>query len=166
MPWIKKHFVVSALLASFALLPLSASSFIEQSRNISALNSGNINANKVYSLPPAPQSALKFDFKLKGYVFGLRMIRANYTGWFNQTNYSLYTDLKTSGLGALLKKLEIWAVTHGKSSGYRLQPVWHVQQNLDKKNRRVEMNYNRPAQSVDVKTVSYTHLTLPTIYSV
>ena len=107
MPWIKKHFVVSALLASFALLPLSASSFIEQSRNISALNSGNINANKVYSLPPAPQSALKFDFKLKGYVFGLRMIRANYTGWFNQTNYSLYTDLKTSGLGALLKKLEI-----------------------------------------------------------
>ena len=151
MPWIKKHFVVSALLASFALLPLSASSFIEQSRNISALNSENINANKVYSLPPAPQSALKFDFKLKGYVFGLRMIRANYTGWFNQTNYSLYTDLKTSGLGALLKKLEIWAVTHGKSSGYRLQPVWHLQQNLDKKNRRVEMNYNRPAQSVDVK---------------
>ena len=150
MSYLKKHIVVAALLASFALVPLSASSFIEQSRNISELNTGNINANKTYTLPPAPQSALNFDFKLKGYVFGLRMIRANYTGWFDQTNYNLYTDLKTSGLGALLKKLEIWAVTQGRYSSARLQPNWHIQQNLDKKNRRVEMNYNNLTQAVDV----------------
>lgn len=151
MSYLKRDIVVSALLASFTLMPLSAFSFIEQTRNISELNTGNINTNKTYILPPAPQGALKFDFTLKGYVFGLRMIRANYTGWFDQTNYSLYTDLKTSGLGALLKKLEIWAVTHGRFSASRLQPNWHIQQNLDKKNRRVEMDYNRPAQSVDVK---------------
>jgi hypothetical protein len=81
------------------------------------------------------------------------MIRANYSGWYDQTNYAVYADIKTSGLGALLKKLEIWAVTLGQNNRTNLKPIFHVQQNLDKKNRRVEMNYTNPAGPIDVKII-------------
>ena len=108
---------------------------------MAALNDGNI-VQKTYSVPAPSTAATEFDFKLKGYVFGLRMIKANYTGWYDNDTYAVYTDLKTSGLGAMLKKLEIWAVTKGSYTKSGLTPDFHIQQNLDKKNRRVEMNYN------------------------
>ena len=116
------------------------------------LNEGNIHS-QTYTLPLIPTNATEFDFKLKGYVFGIRMIKANYTGWFNNNRYTAYTDLKTSGLGALLKKLEIWAVTTGNYSRSGLKPNFHIQQNLDKKNRRVEMNYDNNTNTVDVAIV-------------
>ncbi|MEP3890867.1 MAG: DUF3108 domain-containing protein [Hellea sp.] len=129
-----------------ALLGLTASgiasaSFLDQSRNMAALNDGNI-MPKTYSVPAAGADATEFDFKLKGYVFGFKMITANYTGWYGDRDYAVYSDLKTSGLGAMLKKLEIWAVTTGTYTRSGLTPNFHVQQNMDKKNRRVEMNYN------------------------
>jgi len=135
-----KRIVASALLA-LTVSGIASGSFIEQSRNMAALNDGNI-MQKTYSVPAPSAAATEFDFKLKGYVFGLRMIKANYTGWFDDRNYSVYTDLKTSGLGAMLKKLEIWAVTTGNYTKSGLTPDFHIQQNMDKKNRRVEMNYN------------------------
>lgn len=129
-----------------ALLGLTASgmasaSFLDQSRNMAALNDGNI-MPKTYSVPAAGADATEFNFKLKGYVFGFKMITANYTGWYGDRDYAVYSDLKTSGLGAMLKKLEIWAVTTGTYTQSGLTPNFHVQQNMDKKNRRVEMNYN------------------------
>lgn len=129
-----------------ALLGLTASgiasaSFLDQSRNMAALNDGNI-MQKTYIVPAAGADATEFDFKLKGYVFGFKMITANYTGWYGDRDYAVYSDLKTSGLGAMLKKLEIWAVTTGSYTRSGLTPNFHVQQNMDKKNRRVEMNYN------------------------
>ena len=79
------------------------------------------------------------------------MIRAHYTGWYDNSRYTAYADLQTSGLGALLKKLEIWAVSSGTHSPQNgLRPDFHIQQNLDKKNRRVEMNYDNDAKRVDV----------------
>lgn len=135
-----KRIIPTALLG-FTVSGIASASFIEQSRNMAALNDGNI-IEKTYTVPKAGPSATEFDFKLKGYVFGLRMIKANYTGWYDQNRYAAYTDLKTSGLGALLKKLEIWAVTSGSYTKSGLTPDFHIQQNMDKKNRRVEMNYN------------------------
>jgi len=135
-----KRILTTALL-SLTVSGIAGASFIEQSRNMAALNDGNI-VEKTYSVPAPSSDAIEFDFKLKGYVFGLRMIKANYTGWFDDDTYAAYTDLKTSGLGALLKKLEIWAVTKGSYTKNGLTPDFHIQQNLDKKNRRVEMNYN------------------------
>ena len=135
-----KRIVTTALLG-LTVSGLASASFIEQSRNMAALNDGNI-MQKTYSVPSPSAAATEFDFKLKGYVFGLRMIKANYTGWYDNDSYAVYTDLKTSGLGALLKKLEIWAVTSGSYTKNGLTPNFHIQQNMDKKNRRVEMNYN------------------------
>jgi len=140
-----KRILTTALLgltvSGIAVSAWASASFIEQSRNMAALNDGNI-VEKTYSVPAPSAEATEFDFKLKGYVFGLRMIKANYTGWFNDDTYAAYTDLKTSGLGAMLKKLEIWAVTTGSYTKNGLTPDFHIQQNMDKKNRRVEMNYN------------------------
>ena len=144
--------VSTTLLASASLSGLANANLLDETRNLAVLNEGNINP-KVYTLPPTPISATEFDFKLKGYVFGLRMIKANYTGWFDQSRYTAYADIKTSGLGALLKKLEIWAVTTGYYSHSGLNPKFHIQQNLDKKNRRVEMNYDNVANFIDVAIV-------------
>ena len=128
-------------------------SLIENGRNMPVLNEQNFDPNTVYSIPTPGPDATQFKFELKGYVFGLRMVKANYTGFFDDTRYAAYTDLKTSGLGALLKKLEIWAVTSGTYKIAGLRPDFHVQQNMDKKNRRVEMNYDNQAASVDVQIV-------------
>ena len=143
-----KRIVTTALLG-LTVSGIASASFIEQSRNMAALNDGNI-MKKTYSVPTAGTNATEFDFKLKGYVFGLRMIKANYTGWFDNNTYAVYTDLKTSGLGAMLKKLEIWAVTTGSYTQSGLTPDFHIQQNMDKKNRRVEMNYDNSLRKIDV----------------
>ena len=98
--------------------------------------------------PRAGETA--YNFNLKGYVFGIKMITARYKGQYGNGDYSAYSDIKTSGLGALLKKLRIWAVTDGKFDKNGIYPVTHTQQNLDKKSRRVEMRYDYPARQVSV----------------
>lgn len=152
----KKTHIKRVLTTTLAIAALatsaSAVNLIDQERNIATLNEQNL-TEKTYTLMPPSSEATQFRFELKGYVFGLRMIRAHYTGWYDQTRYSLYSDIKTSGLGALLKKLEIWAVTKGSHDSRGLHPEFHVQQNLDKKNRRVEMNYADAANLVDVDIV-------------
>lgn len=125
---------------------------IEKERNFGALNDQNL-GDIQYNLPAPSAEATQFRFDLKGYVFGLRMIRSNYSAWYDNDNYAAYADVKTSGLGALLKKLEIWAVTFGKHDKAGLHPDFHVQQNMDKKNRRVEMNYDNDIDNVDVAIV-------------
>jgi len=103
------------------------------------------------ALPVAPANATVIDARLKGYVFGLKMIDADYDGWVGPDSYALRSDLATSGLGALLNKLRIWAVTEGRWDGTGLYPVRHLQQNRDKKKRRVEIGY-QPG-SVDVSVI-------------
>lgn len=127
-------------------------SLIDKERNIADLNTRNLSETR-YELPAPNSAATQFRFELKGYVFGLRMIRSHYSGWYDQNQYALYADIKTSGLGALLKKLEIWAVTLGQNTPTDLKPAFHVQQNLDKKSRRVEMNYTNPIGPIDVNIV-------------
>lgn len=127
-------------------------SLIAAERNMPTLNARNL-GDVSYSVPAPTADATQFRFKLKGYVFGLRMIKANFTGYRDGTDYAAYTDLKTSGLGALLKKLEIWAVSRGTLSPNGLRPHFHVQQNMDGKERRVEMNYDNTAKAVDVNIV-------------
>jgi len=107
-----------------------------------------------YTAPIAPQPGeTAFDFKLKGYVFGLKMISARYKGAFDDGNYSVYSDIKTSGLGALLKKMRIWATTEGRYDRTGVYPIDHTQQNLDKKSRRVEMDYDYPRGQIAVSVV-------------
>jgi hypothetical protein len=156
--------IKGTLAASAAILALSPSlmaddnatpNLLVSERNFTDLNARNLTEQR-YVVPSPDTEAAQFTFVLKGYVFGIRMIRANYAGWFDNTDYALYADIKTSGLGALLKKLEIWAVTRGRYEGSDLRPIFHVQQNLDKKSRRVEMNYDElpaPAGRVDVNIV-------------
>jgi|GEM_PF-959593 len=104
-------------------------------------------------LPPAALGATELDVRLKGYVFGLKMISADYDGWIGAERYALRSNLKTSGLGALLKKLRIWAVTEGRLDANGLYPETHVQQNRDKKRRRVEMAYDYSVDKVDVSVI-------------
>ena len=124
-------------------------SLLDETRNIAILNDQNL-TNLTYVLPQPPENATQFRFKMKGYVFGLRMIKSNYVGYVSDTDYAAYADIKTSGLGALLKKLEIWAVSKGTIKDNALHPDFHVQQNQDKKNRRVEMNYDNTNRSINV----------------
>ncbi|WP_409432271.1 DUF3108 domain-containing protein [Litorimonas sp. RW-G-Af-16] len=162
----RTHPLRSACLSAAALLcsasaaaqdvapdPLATGDLIQQERNFATLNTANFDPNRIYDVPEAGPDAAQFRFKLKGYVFGLRMVRANYTGWYDDTRYAAYADIKTSGLGALLKKMEIWAITRGAWTPKGLRPDYHVQQNMDKKNRRVEMNYDNALSQVDVAIV-------------
>lgn len=93
-----------------------------------------------------------FDFKLKGSVFGFKMISARYKGLIGKRDYMVYSDMKTSGLAALLKKQRLWSYTDGRYNEADLRPINHIQQNLNKKSRRVDAIYdykrNRVAQKI------------------
>lgn len=150
-----KHILTTAvLMAAAASITASASPdlnrpLIEQARNFSVLNAQNL-SERGYNVPLPGTQSTQFSFKLKGYVFGIKMITAHYNGYIDGERYAAYTDIKTSGLGALLKKMEIWAVSKGMFDPSGLTPDFHVQQNMDKKNRRVEMNYDNALGTVDV----------------
>jgi len=117
--------------------------------NVPVLNAQNL-GETTYSLPIADAGTTQIRMKLKGYVFGLRIVRSDIITQFDDREYAAYTDVKSSGLAALLKKMEIWAVSKGSYDRTGLRPDWHVQQNTDKKNRRVEMNYDRNAAKLDI----------------
>lgn len=126
---------------------------IQEGRHMPVLNEQNLGETR-YIVPAAPEGSTQFAFTLKGYVFGIRLIKASYLGYETDTDYAAYTDMKTSGLGALVKKLDIWAVSRGSvSADGALRPDFHVQQNTDKKNRRVEMNYDNASREIDVNIV-------------
>ncbi len=151
---------VLATTAAAALLAANGSAqqsapvqIIDQARNIAVLNAQNL-GERSYDAGRAPADATQFAFELKGYVFGIRLIKSQYIGYVGEREYAAYADAKTAGLGALLKKMEIWAVTKGRvGADGTLRPDWHVQQNTDKKNRRVEMNYDNGARGIDVNIV-------------
>ena len=103
-----------------------------------------------YNMPARTSQNTHLSFDLKGYVFGIRMIKASYEGVIGDGLYTMRSSLKTSGLGALLNKISIWSITHGRYDRSGLYPMTHTQQNLDKKNRRVEMSYDYDAQKVNV----------------
>lgn len=129
-----------------------APNLMAEGANVSILNAENL-SNRSYYLPSPTADSTQIRLKLKGYVFGIRIVRSDVITTFDSQNYQVYADVKSSGLAALLKKMEIWSVTKGRYSRSGMRPEWHVQQNTDKKNRRVEMNYNRPAAKVDVAIV-------------
>jgi len=88
---------------------------------------------------------------LKGYVFGLRIAKVKYQTGFTDNEYYSLASMKTSGLGAFLKKWAIWSVSTGSFDGQDIVPATHLQQNLNKKNRRVEMAYG--TDKVDISIV-------------
>ena len=51
----------------------------------------------------ATLGATKITAKLKGYVFGLRVIKVNVAGSLTDDAYAIRADLYTSGVGAFLK---------------------------------------------------------------
>lgn len=141
-----------AFAAAQTVTPASTSNLLLKGENTAVLNVQNL-SNTSYTLPAPGPDATQIRMKMKGYVFGIRVIKSDLITWFDDKNYAAYTDAKSSGLAALLKKMEIWAVTKGRYDQTGLRPDWHVQQNTDKKNRRVEMNYDRKAGAVDVAIV-------------
>jgi hypothetical protein len=129
-----------------------APNLLKKGQSYSVINAQNF--GEADYRPPAPSpEATQIRMKLKGYVFGLRIMRSDYIAWFDDRDYAAYTDVRTSGLAALLKKMNIWAVASGSWTRAGLKPEFHVQQNTDKKNRRVEMVYDNIAQNVDVAIV-------------
>lgn len=155
-----KHLILTSA-AMLAALPALAQStpnaasvnLIAEGRHMSVLNEQTF-GDMPYVIPAPPEGATQFAFTLKGYVFGIRLVKASYLGFEAEQDYAVYTDMKTSGLAALLQKLDIWAVTRGTvMADGSLRPDFHVQQNTDKKNRRVEMTYDNAARSVDVTIV-------------
>jgi len=96
-----------------------------------------------YVAAPIPaKGEISFDYKLSGYVFGLKLISARYKGLVGKDSYSVYSDMKTSGLAALLKKQRLWSYSGGNYNKADLKPVTHIQQNLNKKSRRIEVDYD------------------------
>jgi len=98
-----------------------------------------------------PIGTTAINVRLKGYVFGLRVMKANVSGTLTDDSYAMRADLFTSGLGAFLKKFQIWATTTGQITKTGFRPTQHIQQNMDKKHRRVEMNYGQ--KTVDISIV-------------
>ena len=145
-------FVSLAGISTFAAAQVSAPNLMDKGESISVLNAQNL-GDTVYTVPAPDSETTQIRIKLKGYVFGLRIIRSDVITQFDDTDYAAYTDGKSSGLAALLKKMQIWSVSKGRYDKSGLRPDWHVQQNTDKKNRRVEMNYDRNAGGVDVAIV-------------
>ena len=145
-------FAILTTCATFATAQVASSDLMQKAANIAVLNDQNLSDTR-YNLPRADADTTQIRVKLKGYVFGIRVIRSDIITQFDQGNYAAYTDARSSGLAALLKKMEIWAVTKGRYGKNGLRPDWHIQQNTDKKNRRVEMNYDRAGQKLDIAIV-------------
>ena len=143
---------VAAALGTLATAQIAAPNLMQKAESISILNDQNL-GNTRYNLQAPNPDTTQIRVKLKGYVFGIRIVRSDIIAQFDQANYAVYTDARSSGLAALLKKMQIWAVTKGRYNRAGLRPDWHVQQNTDKKNRRVEMNYDHPAQNVNIAIV-------------
>lgn len=144
-----------AALAGFGTLASAQVAFpnlMLKGGNIPVMNAQNL-SNTTYTLPTPDADTTQIRLQLKGYVFGLRVVRSDIITQFDDREYAAYTDVKSSGLAALLKKMEIWSVTKGRYDRSGLRPDWHVQQNTDKKNRRVEMNYDRSASKLDIAIV-------------
>ncbi|WP_427451668.1 DUF3108 domain-containing protein [Litorimonas sp. WD9-15] len=153
-------FIVKTLIGTTAALAFGATALsqvympdlLAQSDSFSILNEENFGP-MTYTVPATTPDDTQIRMKMKGYVFGFRVIKSDYIARFDENDYVAYADVKSSGLAALLKKMEIWAVTKGSYDRNGLRPDWHVQQNTDKKNRRVEMNYDRSAAKVNVNIV-------------
>ncbi len=90
------------------------------------------------------------NVKLKGYVFGFRVMQADYNTIFTDDTYSAQAMLRTSGLGVFLKKFHIWAASTGGFVGQDLRPASHIQQNLNKQHRRVQMQYGEDKVNVEI----------------
>jgi len=142
---VKKVFLSLALASTVSLTPFAAKAFGD-----TPVRDANGYDVAWYKMPVNTADNTHFSFDLKGYVFGLRMINASYEGAMEDGDYTVRSYLKTAGLGALLKKLKIWAITDGRYDRSGLYPLSHTQQNLDKKSRRVEMGYDYDARRVDV----------------
>jgi hypothetical protein len=118
-------------------------------------------AQQTADTPPLPASAphespsgsevTEVEVMLKGYVFGIRLATVKFKSGFTDDEYYALASMKTSGLGAFFKKWAIWAVSTGSFDGSDVKPASHLQQNMDKKHRRVEMSYG--ADKVDVSIV-------------
>lgn len=144
----KRFYKSPIILGTTAALLVSANAFGD------AESRPNMFPQAKYIAPIAPAPGQTgFDFRLSGYVFGLKMISARYKGLVDDRDYSVYADIKTAGLGAMLKKMRIWATTEGIHDRSGVYPLSHTQQNLDKKSRRVEMNYDRTGNSIDISVV-------------
>ena len=146
-------FVGAAIgIGAIAAAQTPTANLMAKGSNVPVLNAQNL-GTQTYALSTPSADSTQIRVKLKGYVFGIRIIRSDVISVFDNDDYEIYADAKSSGLAALLKKMEIWAVTKGRYARNGLRPDWHVQQNTDKKNRRVEMNYNRAAAKVDIAIV-------------
>ena len=145
-------FVALTGLGTFAAAQVATPNLMNKGDSIPILNAQNL-SEKSYVLSAPDAETTQIRMRLKGYVFGFRVIKSDIIAQFDDREYAAYTDAKSSGLAALLKKMEIWSVTKGRYDKSGLRPDWHVQQNTDKKNRRVEMNYDRGAGTIDVAII-------------
>ena len=109
-----------------------------------------------YNFPANSAANTHFNLDFKGSILGFPLISGKYEGALDNGRYNVRTLLRTSGLGALVKKLRIWSVTKGTYNGSGLYPLSHTQQNQDKKGRRVEMIYDYDAGQVNSRI--YPHI--------
>lgn len=130
-----KKILAGTVLAGFAVfMPASAQNIAEEP-----------------TVSTQPESEItEIDVMLKGYVFGLRIAKVNFKTGFNDNEYFAYAMMRTSGLGAFLKKWSIWSLSTGYFDGSDIKPASHLQQNLNKKHRRVEMAYGDDAVDVSI----------------
>ena len=103
-----------------------------------------------YIAPAAPQAGeIAMDLNLSGYVLGIKLVSARYKATLGNGHYDVYSDMKTSGLAAILKKQKLWSYSEGRYDKTDMKPDLHIQQNLNKKSRRIEVNYDYDEEIID-----------------
>ena len=65
------------------------------------------NDDSEIALQPGQSLATEVDIVLKGYVFGIRLVRVDFKSHFTDKDFFAFANFRTSGLGALLKKQKI-----------------------------------------------------------
>ncbi|PHR92887.1 MAG: hypothetical protein COA69_06055 [Robiginitomaculum sp.] len=128
--------------------PLKTLIFTVSVSALLAFNPTNAYADEVILVKS--DASITVNVKLKGYLFGFKVLRAEYETAYSETGYRAQAILKTAGLGAFLKKFKIWSATSGRITGTELSPHAHVQQNMNKKHRRVQMAYTENSVHVDI----------------
>ncbi|MBC6403619.1 MAG: DUF3108 domain-containing protein [Hyphomonadaceae bacterium] len=94
------------------------------------------------------QTAINVDYSC--YLFGLKIVSSQFRVWYDDDSYEVFTRTRSAGLGALATKLNTWSMSEGRYDENGMYPISVIQQNTDKKNRRVNMDYDYTARDVDV----------------
>jgi len=95
----------------------------------------------VTTQPVAAAQSTKFRVDYTGSLFIFPMGELTVAGELNDYGYSVRADMQSSGLGKLSKDGGLWSTSTGYYDQSGMKPIKHVIKKLNKKGRKVEIDY-------------------------